>query len=56
MRFAQAAWPLLDEADLLLTWNESVVQVRDLLLPKLVAGQIDVSSLDLDALVEGSVV
>ena len=29
--------------------------LRDLLLPKLVTGQIDVSSLDLDALVEESV-
>ena len=29
--------------------------LRDLLLPKLVTGQIDVSTLDLDALVEGAV-
>ena len=29
--------------------------MRDLLLPKLVTGQIDVSALDLDALVEGAV-
>ena len=33
----------------------SLASMRDLLLPKLVTGQIDVSSLDLDALVEGSV-
>jgi len=35
--------------------NRQLTAVRDLLLPRLVTGQIDVSSLDLDALVEGSV-
>jgi hypothetical protein len=34
---------------------ERLVSVRDLLLPKLVMGQIDVSALELDALVEESV-
>ncbi len=34
---------------------ERLALLRDLLLPKLVTGQIDVSSLDLDRLVEGSV-
>ena len=32
----------------------NLVALRDLLLPKLVTGQIDVSSLDLDAVMEGS--
>jgi type I restriction enzyme, S subunit len=41
-----------------LTWSlarqsDELTQLRDLLLPKLVTGQIDVSSLDLDALLEG---
>lgn len=31
---------------------EVLSQMRDMLLPKLVTGQIDVSTLDLDALVE----
>jgi type I restriction enzyme S subunit len=34
---------------------ERLVSVRDLLLPRLVTGTVDVSSLDLDALVEGTV-
>jgi type I restriction enzyme, S subunit len=41
-----------------LTWslarqNDELTSLRDMLLPKLVTGQIDVSSLDLDALLEG---
>ncbi|MEX2620740.1 MAG: restriction endonuclease subunit S [Egibacteraceae bacterium] len=35
--------------------NQYLAATRDLLLPKLVTGQIDVSSLDLDALGEGAV-
>ena len=31
-----------------------LAEIRDLLLPKLVTGQIDVSDLDLDAAVEGA--
>jgi type I restriction enzyme S subunit len=42
------SWTLRDE-------SRSLACLRDLLLPKLVTGQIDVSSLDLDALVEGAV-
>jgi len=55
MKFADCAWPLLSQADELLRWNLALAKLRDLLLPKLVTGQIDVSSLDLDGLVEGSV-
>lgn len=35
--------------------TETVAAIRDALLPKLVSGQLDVSSLDLDALFEGAV-
>jgi type I restriction enzyme, S subunit len=35
--------------------NDRLASMRDLLLPKLVTGQIDVSALDLDALVEDAV-
>lgn len=35
--------------------NRRLATIRDLLLPRLVTGQIDVSSLDMDALVEDSV-
>ncbi len=53
--FASAAWPLLTQADTLLKLNEITAELRDLLLPKLVTGQIDVSTLDLAALAEGAV-
>ena len=35
--------------------SRRLASMRELLLPKLVTGQIDVSALDLDAVVEGSV-
>ena len=35
--------------------HDTLADLRDLLLPKLVTGQIDVSTLDLDALVEEQV-
>ena len=35
--------------------TDELAALRDLLLPKLVTGQIDVSHLDLDALVEAAV-
>ena len=34
--------------------TEHLAALRDLLLPKLVTGQIDVSNLDFDALVKGA--
>ncbi len=49
---------LSDNLDLIRTLtmaNRRLVSIRDSLLPKLVTGQIDVLSLGLDALVEGSV-
>jgi type I restriction enzyme S subunit len=54
-RFADRSWPLLSQADELLQWNLALTKIRDLLLPRLVSGQIDVSALDLDALIENSV-
>jgi type I restriction enzyme, S subunit len=53
--FASAAWPMMTQADTLLGASESMAELRDLLLPKLVTGQVDVSELDLDALVGESV-
>jgi type I restriction enzyme S subunit len=52
--FAAIAWPLIEPVSRLLHQNRKLVGIRDLLLPKLVTGEIDVSQLDLDALV-GSV-
>lgn len=49
--FASAVWPLLEKADALVASNDVTAALRDALLPKLVTGQIDVSALDLDALV-----
>ena len=48
--FSAAVSPLLEQVDVLLTQTETLSALRDLLLPKLVTGQIDVSALDLDAL------
>ncbi|MGI8985006.1 MAG: restriction endonuclease subunit S [Acidimicrobiales bacterium] len=50
--FAEIAWPLLGPISSFTAWNERLGVIRDLLLPKLVTGQIDVSDLDLDAVVE----
>ncbi|WP_313096449.1 restriction endonuclease subunit S [Corynebacterium variabile] len=49
--FGAIAWPILNKIDVLLATNEHLSALRDRLLPKLVTGQIDVSSLDLDAVV-----
>jgi len=53
--FQSVADSLASEGSALLSQNERVSGMRNLLLPKLVTGQIDVSHLDLDALVEGAV-
>ncbi|MEX2375955.1 MAG: restriction endonuclease subunit S [Dehalococcoidia bacterium] len=50
-RFADLTEPIIREAMVLHKSNRWLVAIRDLLLPKLVTGQIDVSDLDLDALV-----
>jgi len=42
-------------AETLMFQNRGLARMRDLLLPKLVTGQIDLSSLDLDELVENAV-
>lgn len=51
-QFADLVWPLLFSVPKLLEWNCSLAGLRDLLLPKLVTGEIDVSTLDLNALVD----
>ena len=52
--FEQRVGSLLEMAFRLATNNQLVAAIRDLLLPKLVTGQIDVSDLDLDSLLESS--
>jgi type I restriction enzyme S subunit len=47
--FERSAEPLVSQVAVLTDETERLRQLRDLLLPKLVSGQIDVSSLDLDA-------
>lgn len=49
-RFESASGPLVRLADQLGKQNDWLESIRDALLPKLVTGQIDVSKLDLDAL------
>ena len=46
--------PLFNEGELLRQQASSLAALRDLLLPKLVTGQIHASSLDLGALLEES--
>jgi type I restriction enzyme, S subunit len=53
--FEVVADSLASEASSLMSQNDRLASMRDLLLPKLVTGQIDVSALDLDALVEDAV-
>ena len=53
--FTQLIRNHLDMADRLMFESRRLAEMRDLLLPKLVTGQIDVSALDLDGLPEGAV-
>jgi type I restriction enzyme S subunit len=55
-RFEAVAEPMLSEALDLAGAVHRLAQLRELLLPKLVTGQIDVSHLDLDALTEAATV
>ena len=52
LRFASAVEPSVLGVVPLFKWSASLVALRDFLLPKLVSGQIDVSGLDLDLLLE----
>jgi len=52
-RWDAAMVPTFETVEALRAQSDRVAALRDLLLPKLVTGQIDVSMLDLDALVEG---
>ena len=54
-RLIEMLAPMLGEIDELHDQAEVVASLRDLLLPKLVTGQIDVSKLDLAALVDDQV-
>ena len=45
--FHRLAWPMLEQAEQLMAANVSLAQARDLLLPKLMSGQLDVSSIPL---------
>jgi type I restriction enzyme S subunit len=54
-RFTEVVNPIDQEASVLGQRTRNLVALRDLLLPKLVTGQIDVSHLDLDALTEAPV-
>ncbi len=53
-QFTDTAGPSWRESHLLHRMIARLTEVRDLLLPKLVTGEIDVSELDLDAVVEGA--
>lgn len=53
--FAESVGPLHEQSWELRAESAVLARVRDLVLPKLVTGQIDVSTLDLDSLIEGQV-
>lgn len=53
--FSDSVDPLLELADRLGRENGRLSELRDVLLPKLVTGRIDVSSLDLDGSIEGQI-
>lgn len=53
-RFSTAIGPALELVHELLVASRRLAALRDLLLPKLVTGQVDVSSLDLGSLVEAA--
>ncbi len=55
VRYADSVRPLRESMTALRLGVDRLEGLRGLLLPKLVTGQIDVSTLDLDALVEGAV-
>lgn len=55
IEFAKMSEALASEGSVLEQQNQYLARMRDLLLPKLVTGQIDVSPLDLDALAKGAV-
>ncbi|MEN1579721.1 restriction endonuclease subunit S [Pseudomonas aeruginosa] len=45
--FHRLAWPMLEQAEQLATANKALAKARDLLLPKLMSGQLDVSGIPL---------
>ena len=47
-RYAEVAMSIRQQSDLLEKKNVSLRQTRDLLLPKLISGEIDISELDID--------
>jgi type I restriction enzyme S subunit len=47
--FHRICWPMLDQAEELGLANASLTKARDLLLPKLMSGQLDVSRIVLPA-------
>jgi type I restriction enzyme, S subunit len=55
VEFAQVSDVLASESSALQQQNQCLAGMRDLLLPKLVTGQVDISRMHLDALTEGAV-
>ena len=47
-RFADFTTPIFEQIERLRQKNQNLRQIRDLLLPKLISGEIDVSELDID--------
>ena len=47
-RFSSFTYEVIDKIQNLIFQNKNLCQTRDLLLPKLISGEIDVSELDID--------
>ena len=52
-RFSDVLVPMLDSIHVMLKKNANLRQTRDLLLPKLISGEIDVSELDINTISRG---
>ncbi len=49
-RFTMAVSPVLDESEFLEVHNRQLAATRDLLLPRLVTGRLDIADIDLGVL------
>jgi type I restriction enzyme S subunit len=48
IQFGNIVVPMFELAQILGTWNANLRRTRDLLLPRLISGEVDVADLDID--------
>ena len=49
LKFTNIIKPILNEIDILQLKNQNLKQTRDLLLPRLISGKLDIKDLDIKA-------